>query len=400
MSLSHSPSVVTNGLLYYYDMSNTEKSWKGSAPSTNLLLYSDSLNAGLWAGYCGNTSNVTYKTTDVLAPDGSYNSTKLVMDGSTSCGPGGAWGLLYGQSAIFTSGQTYTVSIWARCLANTMSMALGMNDSFATTVTLTTTWQRFSYTATITGNLDRGLQFIRGDSTNGTTFYVWGAQCEQNSFVTPYMSSSSTSGTRSTTNNLIDLIGRSTATTSLVYNSNNTFSFNYTLPGYVSVPLSTAFNKTTGTINMWVYPTSYNGGNGYFVNREDSTPNAVDWFWIGPYSDSFYFRIGNGSDCCSNDLSFGSVSTVIPLNTWTNMSFTWSANGTSAIYKNGLLYTSRAIGAIPATNPAANGRFGLGHANADGYFNGQIPVAQIYNRQLSDSEILQNFNALRGRYGV
>lgn len=200
---------------------------------------------------------------------------------------------------------------------------------------------------------------------------------------------------------LVDLTGNSTVTPgTLTYASDNTFNFDYTGPGYVSVPLATAFNKTEGTINLWLYPTRYNGGNGYFVNREDATANAVDWFWIGPYGDTLYFRIGNGGDCCSNDLSFGNVSTVIPLNTWVNMCFTWKANGTSVIYKNGVLLTSRAIGNIPNTNPAANGRFGLGHAYADSYYNGKMPVAQIYNRQFTNAEVISNFNALRGRYGI
>jgi hypothetical protein len=197
-----------------------------------------------------------------------------------------------------------------------------------------------------------------------------------------------------------DVTGNNSAIAgNLVYNSDGTFQFSYANPSYIQIPNS-FLNKTEGTMNFWVYPTRYNGGNGYFVNREDSTANATDWFWIGPYSDSFYFRLGNGSDCCSNDLSFGSVSSVIPLNTWTNMCFTWKINGTSAIYKNGALYTSRSIGNIPNTNPASNGRIGLGHGNADDYFNGIMPIVSIYNRQLSANEINQNFNAQRGRYGI
>jgi hypothetical protein len=198
-----------------------------------------------------------------------------------------------------------------------------------------------------------------------------------------------------------DVTGNNSAIAgNLVYNSDGTFQFSYANPSYIQIPNS-FLNKTEGTMNFWVYPTRYNGGNGYFVNREDSGANAVDWFWIGPYSDSFYFRIGNGSDCCSNDLSFGPGAwSVIPLNTWTNMCFTWKINGTSAIYKNGALYTSRSIGNIPNTNPASNGRIGLGHGNADDYFNGIMPTVSIYNRQLSANEINQNFNAQRGRYGI
>ena len=170
---------------------------------------------------------------------------------------------------------------------------------------------------------------------------------------------------------------------------------------YVSIPLSTSLNKTQGTMNFWVYPTRYNGSNGYFVNRDDSTPNAVDWLWIGPYSDTFYFRLGNGSDCCSNDLTFSSVSSVIPLNSWTNMCFTWVSNGTSAIYKNGTLYTSRSIGNVPATNPSVTGRIGLGHGgNGDEYFAGRMSNTTIYNRVLTAAEIQQNYNATRGRYGI
>jgi hypothetical protein len=77
----------------------------------------------------------------------------------------------------------------------------------------------------------------------------------------------------------------------------------------------------------------------------------------------------------------------------------WTSEGTSKIYTNGVLRTSRSISAIPATNPTATGRIGLGH-EAPASWNGKIGVTQIYNRQLTDSEILSNFNALRGRYNV
>jgi hypothetical protein len=40
-------------------------------------------------------------------------------------------------------------------------------------------------------------------------------------------------------------------------------------------------------------------------------------------------------------------------------------------------------------------------AYSGAYFaQGQIPVVKIYNRTLSASEVTQNFNAYRGRYGL
>ena len=37
MSLSHAPKIKTDGLVFYYDMENTQKSWKG-APTININL--------------------------------------------------------------------------------------------------------------------------------------------------------------------------------------------------------------------------------------------------------------------------------------------------------------------------------------------------------------------------
>jgi hypothetical protein len=34
------------------------------------------------------------------------------------------------------------------------------------------------------------------------------------------------------------------------------------------------------------------------------------------------------------------------------------------------------------------------------FFDGKLSVAKIYNRALTAAEIKQNFNALRGRYGI
>jgi hypothetical protein len=37
---------------------------------------------------------------------------------------------------------------------------------------------------------------------------------------------------------------------------------------------------------------------------------------------------------------------------------------------------------------------------ADGYFTGNIAQVLVYNRALSAEEVSQNFNDLRGRYGI
>jgi hypothetical protein len=397
MSLNHNPSVVIDGLVMYYDMSNTQKSWKG-APTTNLA----TAYAGFGSGW---------ETQPAV-----FNGQPIYRNTVTTPSVGNNFGFTQQTSvALNQSGPKYiTLSFWVNVLISPGAMG-GYADIYYTDTTTESiswtyspsTWSTAilgvwkQVTATITLNAAKTPQnivrwYVYRDFAAAGQWDISSVQVEQNSFVTPFVA-----GTRSTTQSIIDLTSANTLTaTSLTYASDNTFSFNYDTPNYITVPLATAFNKTAGTMNFWLYPTRYNGGNGYFVNREDATSNAVDWFWIGPYSDTFYFRIGNGSDCCSNDLSFGSVSTVIPTNTWINLCFTWKINGTSVIYKNGVVLTSRSIGNIPNTNPASNGRIGLGHANGPSYFDGKMPTIQIYNRPLTAEEVLRNFQAIRARYGI
>jgi hypothetical protein len=170
----------------------------------------------------------------------------------------------------------------------------------------------------------------------------------------------------------------------------------------IQIPLSGNFNKQEGTIACWVYPTSYSGSNGIFVNRDDSTANATDWLWLGCYGSGsiLYFRTGNGSACCNQDLTISDFSTTHALvNTWTHVVATWKANGTANIYVNGLLVGTRSIADIPNTNPSAYGRIGLGHGSGTtGSWNGKIDSFKIYNTQLTAQQIRSNYIALKSRY--
>ena len=148
--------------------------------------------SGNWTGYCnaGTATNITYNTTDVAAPDGSYTATKIVRDGFAVCGlNSNAWGMLANTTGVFTAGKTYTVSAWIMTTGPVITgMCLGGNDYYSVyNLTVTNVWQRFSYTFTPSGavnTLDRGFQ-VNTPATN-VTYYVWGAQTEEGSTATPY----------------------------------------------------------------------------------------------------------------------------------------------------------------------------------------------------------------------
>jgi hypothetical protein len=79
----------------------------------------------------------------------------------------------------------------------------------------------------------------------------------------------------------------------------------------------------------------------------------------------------------------------------------YSGNGINCrLYKNGVLQgTSSNYGTFSTGDSSRE--MGIGRINNSGtYWQGNIPLLQIYNKGLSLSEILQNYNATKTRFGL
>jgi len=83
---------------------------------------------------------------------------------------------------------------------------------------------------------------------------------------------------------------------------------------------------------------------------------------------------------------------------WANICVTYNGATTILVYCNGILYGTKTLAAVLNTGV---GQLFLGSAGVYGaYFNGRLSNLLMYNRALSASEVLQNFNATRGRFGI
>jgi len=81
-----------------------------------------------------------------------------------------------------------------------------------------------------------------------------------------------------------------------------------------------------------------------------------------------------------------------------HMAFTRDSSGNCVLYKNGIQDGT-------ATNSTSivvgqNFRIGSDVGSIGEVFGGNIYTIKVYNRALSSSEVLQNYNALRGRFGL
>jgi hypothetical protein len=186
---------------------------------------------------------------------------------------------------------------------------------------------------------------------------------------------------------------------------NNT---NRSVSAGINIPVNNGFNKLEGTIEIWLKPSGdHLGGHGWFNNSDgvDHT-NQENWFWIGTWdsSSAFYFRQGNPGLCCNDVAAGGFASGFYQLNVWNHWTITWKVSaGISSVYRNSVLYLQRTDMPtnIPGTNPTNTGQLFNGHTRGDNMqFKGYCNFYKIYNRELSPAEIQQNYNALKGRFGL
>jgi len=76
-------------------------------------------------------------------------------------------------------------------------------------------------------------------------------------------------------------------------------------------------------------------------------------------------------------------------------------NTTNSIYKNGILAGTFSNPTVATTLTLIGiGAFMTSTTVGNYYFKGSIGSVRVYNRALSADEILQNYNATKGRFGL
>lgn len=180
--------------------------------------------------------------------------------------------------------------------------------------------------------------------------------------------------------------------------------------------LSTARNDIT-LVNSPTYATTYftfdgtneQGNLTTAINAEPNFLSAFAWIYRND-STTVDVIFGTTSKYASLELSIDgrlslvtqtggtfqiqSASSTILNSNWYHVGVTRGA--TDRLYINGVEVVSGTV---------AQGRtFGtinrIGQTNNSNYFNGRMSNIVVYNREISANEVQQNFNALRGRYGI
>ena len=151
------------------------------------------------------------------------------------------------------------------------------------------------------------------------------------------------------------------------------------------------------TLSAWFNPFSLSL-NGPIIFKPDSTHLSPNFSNIT----RLYINTSGVLDFLwTNSTQFYLASTSLPsANIWYHAVGVYSsANNSISLYLNGIFKSTTLTS---GTTIVANQPYLIGRTDPTNniYFKGNIAQTSIYNRALSAAEITQNYNALKGRYGL
>ena len=212
--------------------------------------------------------------------------------------------------------------------------------------------------------------------TDGLVFYVDAANPNS------YISGNTTTNDLIQSNNgtLINGVGFSTE-------NNGSWDFDGT-DDYIS--LSNTITNTIYTLDFWYKMGVNDGAYGYFAS------SGANGFAISEggtvvglsYGEFYYF---NGS------IATRLGSSIPSLTEWNSVtSIIDTSSNNIKVYGNGSLISNNSISNL-STSVTNIGRYIAGNTH---YLNGNLSLYKIYNRELTSTEVTQNYNALKGRYSL
>ena len=413
MALAQSPSVVTNGLIFYYDQNNI-KSLAG--PAIQNLAYSRTLTTTSGTGI---SISGGYETVDIPQVGQSNTVFANIQNNYTSFAPNSADCCPSPISYINAGTNGFTVS---PSTLYTYAIVYKVNSGY----TNSNYMYRYEYTASGGSYVTEGG--VHSDSNRihlgGGWYWAWGtfttqattnwigyhaafyyrysnttdklsiakvliAQGDYTALHPKYWPGDSV--TRSSTQVLRDLTNRNTITaTSLTYASDGSFSFDGSTSN-LTIPTNNLGNgNLPWTCSAWVKTTTNAStlGTGSILSNQSGGPV---WSVMCVNSGKIaYWTYQNSA--WAQKLGVG---TTVNDNGWHMLTWVNNANNTMAMYVDGVLDSTVADSTSGNNNPIDM----IGSSWA-AKFAGTIGVVQMYNIALTASQVLQNFNALRGRYGI
>jgi len=168
---------------------------------------------------------------------------------------------------------------------------------------------------------------------------------------------------------------------------------------YISIPSAASIKNTSNlSLEGWVFISSAMNYYGGIIGKGTTDTDEEYCLLVHSVNSKVYMDVGSsGGPYTDATYSFS-------LNTWYHIIGTHERTAGSSsikIYINGSLLSSTTVNPTNTVNDnATNVSIGSRFNGGTSVWNGKIATARIYTRTLSATEVLQNYNATKGRFGL
>lgn len=176
-----------------------------------------------------------------------------------------------------------------------------------------------------------------------------------------------------------------------VYSSSKIKSFEFSSNKYIDIPNDTDFNTQTPSVEVWI-KTNATSQNGFWFEK-GSVNTQYALFQEGS---NIQWRIHSGG---------GYTNLTTPTATYMNTSRWYQVVGTYStgfrrLYINGVLVNSDNQSGTVSTNGDGIRIGAYGGSGPSYFYNGSLAICKVYNKALTATEVLQNFNATKTRFDI
>lgn len=374
------PHIKKEGLVFGFDTgygvadNDTSTRYFKGKPTTNLVTNAATFNGG-WASY-SNGNDGTFIT--------EFGTTGYRMINR------GSWNGIYQNFNLGSSG-TYTFSAWFKYLGGASDnngatvyvsnygagdTATGINKS------IVGEWQRISKTISVTSPTNVYFYIISYGGTYGGSNSTWEVtmpQIELSGIRTPFVN-----GSRSNNLSLLDTSKNySLSVANMSFNDSTGAPIFDGTNDYFDIPSSSVISGTQDFTIESAYHMTGQGGGVIFGNYGPAYTSNSIWF-----SGQYGFYLNGGVYKPGYPIAPGKYHMVAT-----------RTNGFIRLYFNGVLVNSGTLNASVASN--INYRVGIDVNSSGGEpFAGTIYALRVYNRAISETEVLNNYNMYKLRLGL
>ena len=197
-----------------------------------------------------------------------------------------------------------------------------------------------------------------------------------------------------------DLTGTATSSTlqnAVAYTAGNGGAFDFDgTNDYIGISFSSQPATSQITIIGWVYPDQDATTNGRTRGSVWGGPGAMYMgLWPNGSAGSSAIHVGVQTASGRPTIQTGTIYT----NQWSMLSMAYNGSSTTTYLNTSVVSTSSQTGNILSGTGYYVGTY-AGLTDSNHNFPGKIAHALMYNKALSAEEIQQNYNALKGRFGL